>query len=409
MLRIFILIFILCYNLFGIDEPSVFDMTNQVNNINNISPKENNPEPKNDIFSSKELTNIAPSDELDDVDLNEIYEKVEPKNLNITTKNNSKTVFAHQIFSINLIVDSGQELNFDLQLKINSSNLEWLNKNPEWNEFQKGKFSTILWFQAQNNEASITNGEINLYRNSEFIQKENFEIPLPEIKELETNEYFCDIVADELQIQSIKSTSFDEKSNLIILELNAKNTDLSKFHLNFTNTRQNIENLKGGFQNQKANYFIILPKSTKELKFNYFNLKNLEFMQFEEKIQPQIDTLSTQISLNPKENNFRKYKSITIYILIVLFLIYFIINKKSYYALVIAILLGIYAIYDAKPFNDGILKANSNVKILPTKNSSIFYQPKANEEVTILMKKNGYCKILLKNQKIGWVKDEDIK
>ena len=62
-----------------------------------------------------------------------------------------------------------------------------------------------------------------------------------------------------------------------------------------------------------------------------------------------------------------------------------------------------------KTFSDATLKANSQVQILPTHNSIIFYTPKEDENIKVMLKKKDYTKILLKNDQIGWVKNEDIK
>ena len=122
----------------------------------------------------------------------------------------------------------------------------------------------------------------------------------------------------------------------------------------------------------------------------------------------QDDDLSTQVNLNPKESEFELYKDITIYSLIAIFLLFFIF-KKSYYSLIIAIVFGIYSFYDNKPFSDATLKANSEVKILPTNNSTIFYISDKPQSVKVMSKNDKYTKILLENKNIGWVKNEDME
>ncbi|MBC3782304.1 SH3 domain-containing protein, partial [Campylobacter fetus subsp. venerealis] len=65
--------------------------------------------------------------------------------------------------------------------------------------------------------------------------------------------------------------------------------------------------------------------------------------------------------------------------------------------------------YDNRPFSDAKLKINSEVKILPTSNSTIFFVANRPEKVKIMAKNGNYTKILLENKKIGWVSNENIE
>jgi hypothetical protein len=59
------------------------------------------------------------------------------------------------------------------------------------------------------------------------------------------------------------------------------------------------------------------------------------------------------------------------------------------------------------PNSTGIVKKDSFVYILPTKNSTIFFKLENDQKVEILEKKNGFIKILGKeNDFIGWIKEE---
>ena len=54
-----------------------------------------------------------------------------------------------------------------------------------------------------------------------------------------------------------------------------------------------------------------------------------------------------------------------------------------------------------------MVKQDSFVYILPTKNSTIFFKVDKEEKVEILQRKNGFIKILgVDNGFIGWIKEE---
>jgi uncharacterized protein YgiM (DUF1202 family) len=60
------------------------------------------------------------------------------------------------------------------------------------------------------------------------------------------------------------------------------------------------------------------------------------------------------------------------------------------------------------PNSTGIVKPDSFVYILPTKNSTVFFKADKEEKVEVLEKRNGFIKVLgLSNGFIGWIKEEN--
>lgn len=366
------------------------------------------PEPKRQITAG-EIGKIAPTDEPDYLrDNKEIYQQVELNELKLQTSKTPRSVYVYQTFSINLKADTEQNLNFDLNLTANLDGITWLNPKPNWNEIKKGIYETTLWFEANNTNASIDKLTLTLNRNGAFFQDASIKPKLPLIKNLKFDPNFSFVVADALDVKKIKSSKFDDLSNLITIELETKNGNLNSFAIPKEFKKQGIESIKGDYLSQNGNYFIIADTDVKEIEFSYFNLKSSKFESFKLPVKVEIDDLSTQVNLNPKESEFELYKDISIYALIAIFLLFFIF-KRSYYSLVLAIAFGGYAFYDSKPFSDGMLEINSEVRILPTPNSTIFYVSKASQKVKIMSKNDTYTKIILSDKKIGWVKNENIK
>jgi uncharacterized protein YgiM (DUF1202 family) len=61
------------------------------------------------------------------------------------------------------------------------------------------------------------------------------------------------------------------------------------------------------------------------------------------------------------------------------------------------------------PNSVGVVKKDSFVYILPTKNSTIFFKLQNNQSVEILDKKNGFVKVLILDSNfIGWIKEENL-
>ena len=120
----------------------------------------------------------------------------------------------------------------------------------------------------------------------------------------------------------------------------------------------------------------------------------------------QNELVSTQTDLNPNDSNFEKYKKIFVIIVFVLFLILYII-KRNRILLILTIISFITAIMYNLPNSKGVVKKDSYVYILPTKNSTIFFKVENNQNVEILQRKNGFIKVLGNDSNfIGWIKEE---
>lgn len=415
------LLFLISLNLFS--DPQI----NSLEDLKKYAPtskkkKNSDPidlNPRNDILkkddiSLEDLKKIAPSDEedIDLVDDDKIYQKIKPKNMILGASNIPKSVYEHQIFRVDLRVDLQQRIDADLNLTIDKNkDLIWLNKNSlSWlNGGKKGKFETTLWFEANSTKADLKNIEVVVNRNGEFFQKSSIAIKLPDILKIKNKENFANIAANSLKIKSYKTSSFNEKSNMVTLELSAQNTDLNSFYIDNKNIiDQGVDSIKGDFSNESGYYFAVVNKNLKDLSFSYFNLITHKFENYNIKIKVENEDLSTQTGLNPKESKFKIYRAIVIYGLCAFLVVLFLSSRNTTPLFVVAILLGLNFYLD-RPYSKKILKSNSYIRILPMQKSTIFYRTKKEQKVEIFDDNKHYVKVMLPNNLIGWVNESDLK
>ena len=199
---------------------------------------------------------------------------------------------------------------------------------------------------------------------------------------------------------------------MFVMKIAAKRANIDDFHLDWV-LRDKIESKKGDFLESNFIYIAFIPSSTKEFNFKYFNLQNRRFENFSFPVVLEKEELSTQLDLNPKASNFDIYKNIFLATVALIFLTLFAFKiKKNRWAVIylfIALAIGAYVIKDELPFSDITLKEGAKVTILPTRNSTIFYTAPKSMRVKVLNRVDPYYKVLLPNNKIGWVKNEDIK
>ncbi|MSN96999.1 SH3 domain-containing protein [Campylobacter sp. FMV-PI01] len=361
-------------------------------------------------LSIDDLKKIAPSDEGNlDMDDSKIYQDIRVTDLLLSTTNMPKSVFKNQIFSLNLIADIQQDINLDLNLSMEKSpNLKWLNQKVEWQK-NGGIFKTKLWFES--NSTNIGNLKLNVLalRNGEVFQKASISPRLPKVKSVEDRLNYANIVADDLEIISYKTSKFDDKSNIMTIFLKTKNSNIASFYIeNDEILKQGVSSIKGIYPDQSAYYFVVFKNDKTSLNFSYFNAKTKQFSDFSLDVKLEIDDLSTQTEINPLNDPFLIQKKFLIYFLAGILIFIFILSRNST-PLIFAILLIAYQIYSQNSYSTGVIKANTKVKILPIEKSTIFYISKNDENVKIFDENLDYYKIMVENGKVGWIEKSSLK
>jgi len=376
------------------------------------APKSEPKAPKNEI-SIDDLKRIAPTDEANlDIDDSTLHEAVKVTDLLLTISKVPKKAYVNQIYRLDLKADIQQDINVDLNLTLAKNDaLLWINEaNYAWIENTPGVFETTLWFEANSTEAKLESLTVEMARNGELFQKASKKAPNPAFEVTPEKENFSHIVADELHVLSHKTAEFDDESNMMTVQLNVKNGNLGTFFIdsNETFVRQSMGSITGNFNNQKGFAFLVIPKEMTSVNFNYFNLKTQSFENFSLNVKVEKDDLSTQTDINPKDDQFKIYKAIAVYTLAAILVVMFLLSR-NFTPLIFAALLILAYMYFQKPMSSGKLKADTQVRILPIKNSTIFLTTEKEEKVEIFEENDGYKKIMFKDGKIGWVEKANLE
>jgi putative periplasmic protein len=424
----FLFISLLVLKLFAVntDEVSVFDMMDEAREDKFVNSPTSNPKtqkpPKEQDFSRKfvspqperitpeQMRNIVPTNEPDiSVPDNQVYDKIKVKELLLKATNVPKNVVIGEIFSVEIVADTQNDFEFEFETQLDETNIKWLNKkNFQWVKSEDNKYVGTFYLEATSIDAKTLKVGLDLKRNGENYQNSSINIFLPKLKELRSDENYNHIVADNLEVKKFKTTKFDDINNIMVVEIYGNNVDLSAFNIeNKTILKQGVDTINGDFNSQSAYYFAVFKPNKKSLDFNYYNLKKAKFESFSLPVSVEDDDVSTQIGLNPKQSEFSTYKDVMIYSCAVIFILLAIWRRRLSYFFVAAIFIAL-GIYTYNPFGKAILKPNISVSILPTKNSTIFYTSRKNENVEILDTKGDYSKILFADGKIGWVKKDNL-
>ena len=367
---------------------------------------------QNSEISLDELKKIAPTDEQNlNIKDDDLKDEIRITDLILTTSKVPQTAYVNQIYKLSLKADIQQDITVDLNLTLNKTpSLKWLNeKKYSWFQTRGGLFETTLFFEANDTQAKLNDINVIMTRNGEFFQKASKKAPNPKFMPVPAKENYTHIVADELKVISHKTTDFDDKTNMMTIQLSVKNGDLSSFYIqNDQILRQNVSSINGPLENQRGFAFLIFDKNVTNVTFSYFNLQTQKFENFSLNVKIEKDDLSTQTDINPQESSFKTYKIIVIFTFVGVLIVMFLTSRNLTPLIIALVIVGAY-FYFQKQTSTGFIAQNTQVKILPIKNSTIFYISKERENVKIFDEKADFVKIMLSDGKIGWVKKESIE
>ncbi|GAA8620398.1 SH3 domain-containing protein [Helicobacter pylori] len=295
---------------------------------------------------------------------------------------------------------------------LDKTQIELLNKMPKWKKVEQELFRATYYYKIKGIRASVPSLEVSAFSNKDkYIDHSIAPKVALQVTDLSKNPRYAKIMAKDLQVVQYKTKDYDDKNNILVMELAFKEANWEDFHVK--------EALKQGFDNASLNqikakegsvfYYCVLPKTLQSLSFDYFSLSNRQFKTLSFSAIPTQDTTGIQSDLIPK-NNFLVFSNVALLALCVFFLALFFIFGRQLIFLGLGILcLGFVLYHLLFTQKSAILLAHKKIRILPTQNSTILGLSKDEMPIKILGSHDDYYKILTPHEQIGWVKKDEVK
>ncbi|WP_121076271.1 SH3 domain-containing protein [Helicobacter pylori] len=295
---------------------------------------------------------------------------------------------------------------------LDKTQIELLNKMPKWKKVEKELFRATYYYKIKGIKASIPPLEVSAFSNKDkYIDHSIAPKVTLQVTDLSKNPRYAKIMAKDLQVLQYKTKDYDDKNNILVMELAFKEATWEDFHIK--------EAIKQGFDNASLNqtkakegsvfYYCVLPKTLQNLSFDYFSLSNRQFKTLSFSTIPTQDTTGIQSDLIPK-NNFLVFSNVALLALCVFFLVLFFIFGRKLIFLGLGILcLGFVLYHLLFTQKSALLLAHKKIRILPTQNSTILGLSKNEMPIKIVGSHDDYYKILTPHEQIGWVKKDEIK
>ncbi|GAA8118605.1 SH3 domain-containing protein [Helicobacter pylori] len=311
-----------------------------------------------------------------------------------------------------LLLFDAEFLEAKIKDELDKTQIELLSKMPKWKKVEKELFRATYYYKIKGIKASIPPLEVSAFSNKDkYIDYSIAPKVTLQVTDLSKNPRYANVMAKDLQVLQYKTKDYDDKNNILVVELAFKEANWEDFHIK--------EAIKQGFDNASLNqikakegsvfYYCMLPKTIQNLSFDYFSLSNRQFKTLSFSTIPTQDTTGIQSDLIPK-NNFLVFSNVALLALCVFFLVLFFIFGRKLIFLGLGILCLGFVLYNLLfTQKSALLLAHKKIRILPTQNSTILGLSKNEMPIKILGSHDDYYKILTPHEQIGWVKKDEVK
>ncbi len=311
-----------------------------------------------------------------------------------------------------LLLFDAEFLEAKIKDDLDKTQIELLSKMPKWKKVEKELFRATYYYKIKGMKASIPPLEVSAFSNKDkYIDYSIAPKVTLQVTDLSKNPRYANVMAKDLQVLQYKTKDYDDKNNILVVELAFKEATWEDFHIK--------EALKQGFDNASLNqikakegsvfYYCVLPKTIQNLSFDYFSLSNRQFKTLSFSTIPTQDTTGIQSDLIPK-NNFLVFSNVALLALCMFFLVLFFIFGRKLIFLGFGILCLVFVLYHLLfTQKSALLLAHKKIRILPTQNSTILGLSKNEMPIKILGSHDDYYKILTPHEQIGWVKKDEVK
>lgn len=311
-----------------------------------------------------------------------------------------------------LLLFDAEFLEAKIKDELDKTQIELLNKMPKWKKVEKELFRATYYYKIKGIKASIPSLEVSAFSNKDkYIDYSIAPKVALQVTDLSKNPRYANVMAKDLQVVQYKTKDYDDKNNILVMELAFKEATWEDFNIK--------EAIKQGFDNASLSqikakegsvfYYCVLPKTLQSLSFDYFSLSNRQFKTLSFSAIPTQDTTGIQSDLIPK-NNFLVFSNVALLALCVFFLVLFFIFGRKLIFLGLGVLCLGFVLYNLLfTQKSALLLAHKKIRILPTQNSTILGLSRDEMPIKILGSHDDYYKILTPHEQIGWVKKDEVK
>ena len=349
--------------------------------------------------------NSAPEEEI--VSIESHLQREPQKVLYLNYEKVPSRVLKGEIFTVTIKTLSTVKNFTDISYRLsNSKGLKLLNNTPS-REIESKYYHETFYFIATSEDAALPDFTATLVdQSNERYAPTTLAGEKLNVISLNPKKDFSNIVANSFDIVEYKTTNYDALRNIVVFVATAANCDISALKLNNV-YKQGTESITESHLESRIIYYAIIDKKIENLSFSYYNLVKNQFVPIDIPIIVNDDSVTTQSDLKPKDQSNEIIKmGVAAGVAFLAFIM--ILWKKSYVYLLFIVIPLTYIVYVGVPSKEICIKAGTKIHLLPVSNGTIFETTQKEQHLKKEDEIKGWIKIQLENEKIGWIKNEDL-
>lgn len=332
---------------------------------------------------------------------------VEPKLLYLSSDKLPDTLYENQMFTLSLTALVAEK-NFDeISTEIGEmSGVRLLNSSFNWRKIDEDRYKLTLFFQITGSTILIPAIDLRLLKSFEVLDSARFDGLSKKVSPVAKNPQFSQVVTDNLEIGTYKVERFNDEENILVLELKADYSNLNSFNLtNNDIISQGIDWSETKLPTTKILYYAIIPPTKESISFNYFMPTSGDFKRVDLILDLSNlgQKISTHSDINPNKKDI-PWMNIFLLSITALSLIFLFIKTHKWIILVVVAINAVIIFWVAVKDDVVLIRSSAEIRLLPTTTSTLFYKTDKPVEAKLLKTTDEYYKVLLPDEKIGWVK-----
>lgn len=332
---------------------------------------------------------------------------MQQKLIYLTPDQPPKTLYTDQTFAFSIVALVAEKDFDELSTTIGeATGLRQINQSPKWHKIDEDRYKITLFFQVTDTRVALPTVEISLVSNGEVLDSTSYDGASLSASKIAKNPQFSQVVANSLEVVTHKVERFNDEQNILIMELKADYSNLLKFQLTSDDIdSQGIDWSEVRLPTAKILYYAIIPPTKDSISFNYFVPTTGDFKRVDLALDLSSlgQKISTHSDINPNKKDI-PWMNIFLLTIVAITLIFFFFKTHKWIFLVVVAINATLIFWLVIKDDTVLIKTGAHIRLLPTTTSTLFYITSAPTEAKVLKRKDDFYKVLLPDEKIGWVK-----
>jgi len=266
------------------------------------------------------------------------------------------------------------------------------------------------YFISTHNTTNQTNESNTSNDNTQLLLQTTLMPPQIELVKINKEHYFSNVIANLIDVEQIDVEQYNNNNYKVTLMLLGQNSNLEDFYLEEFGSFQKQIYLETNHIKQYLVYEFLAPISTKNIKFSYYRPITNKFESLNIPIGLKQGLISKQEDIDPHIYNDMYYEKAIILLGAIFFFVLFYFTRHIIFIFIGVVIILYLLFVIVRLFASEVeLKVGSPVFVLPTTNSFVYDELENITKVKVVLKQKQWSKVLIDGDKIGWVKNEDIK